>query len=241
MMREVDYPGWAKYLILLMKAAGKETRRSKIVGEELCEFACGTGNISLILSRLGYKVTGVDSSEEMLAAARRKLSRRHNNNLRLIHHDMVTYSSPKSYDRAVCVYDSLNYIPTAEGVGRFFSNVYISMKPGGVFVFDASLESNSLNDGARFVQQGKHKGVYYHRKSAYDPTSKIHTTYLRIRKEKNVMEEVHREHVYEMTLIRKLFSQVGFEEKLAAADFTMLQANDKSERVHFVLVKPQND
>lgn len=241
MMREVDYRGWAKYIILLMKAAGKESRRSKIQGEKLCEFGCGTGNISVILSKFGYDVTGIDSSEEMLAVAKEKLARRNTNMLHLVHHDMVTYTGMETFDRAICVYDSMNYISTEEALGRFFKSVYSSLKPGGVFIFDASLESNSLSDPSLFVQRGKHRGIYYHRKSQYDPKSKIHTTYVRLKRGERVVEEVHREYVYPIELIRKLFSSAGFEERLAAADFSMLEANDKSERVHFVLVKAAND
>lgn len=241
MMREVDYRGWAKYIVLLMKAAGKESRRSKIQGEKLCEFGCGTGNISLIMSKLGYDVTGVDSSDEMLAVAKEKLARRNSNMMHLVHHDMVTYSSAETFDRAICVYDSMNYLSTVEALGGFFKSVYRSLKPGGVFVFDASLESNSLNDASLFVQRGKHKGIYYHRKSQYDPKAKIHTTYVRVKRGKRVVEEVHREYVYPIELIRKLFSDAGFEERFAAGDFTLLEPNDKSERVHFVLVKAAND
>lgn len=240
-MREVNYRGWARYLVQLMKAAGIESRRSTIRGEKLCEFGCGTGNVLLIMSRLGYDVTGVDNSLEMLAVARRKLIRRRSGTMRLVHHDMVTYSGREKFDRAVCVYDSINYISTSEAIGRFFSTVYASLKPGGAFVFDASMESNSLSDASLFVQQGKHKGIYYHRKSQYDPLAKIHTTYVRVKKGDRVIEEVHREYVYELALIRKLFADAGFQEKFAAGDFSMLEADDRSERVHFVLVKPPND
>ncbi len=241
MMKEVDYRGWAKYLVLLMRVAGKESRRSRIQGEKLCEFACGTANISIILSKLGYDVTGVDSSGDMLKVAKEKLARRKSDKLHLVHHDMVTYSQKESFDRAVCVYDSINYIPTSAALGRFFGNVYANLKPGAVFVFDASLESNSLNEPSLFVQRGKHKGVFYHRKSLYDPKTKIHTTYVRVKKNGRVIEEVHREFVYDLALIRKLFSAAGFDERFAAGDFTMLEANDRSERVHFVLVKPDHD
>lgn len=241
MMREVDYRGWVRYLLLLMRVAGKESRRSKTEGERLCEFACGTGNISLILSRLGYDVTGIDSSGEMLEVARNKIARRNGNVLHLVHHDMVTYCSEEAFDRAVCLYDSVNYISSRDALAMFLSNVYKSLKRGGVFVFDASLESNSLSDASLFVQRGKHKGVYYHRKSEYDPKAKIHTTYVRLKKDGRVIEEVHREYVYGIELIRKLFTEAGFEEKFAAGDFTMLEAGNTSERVHFVLVKPDND
>lgn len=241
MMKEVNYRGWARYLILLMKTAGLESRRAKISGEKLCEFACGTGNISFIMSKLGFDVTGVDSSAGMLAVATAKLGRRRAANMRLVHHDMVTYSERMAFNRAICVYDSINYISTADSIGRFFASVFESLKPGGVFVFDASLESNSLNDSSLFVQKGKYRGIYYHRKSQYDPRARIHTTYVRVKNGDRVIEEIHREFVYDLPLIRKLFTDAGFQERFAAADFTMLEANDNSERVHFVLVKPEHD
>ncbi len=241
MMKAVDYKGWARYIQLLMGVAGKETRRSRIKGETLLEFACGTGNISLMMSGFGYNVTGMDSSESMLEVARAKLSRRRGKPLRLLCADMVTGSCEGEFDRAVCVYDSINYIPTPEGLRHFFRNAFASLKEGGVFVFDASLESNSLNDASLFVQRGRYKGTYYHRKSLYDPVTKIHKTYVRVRINDEIIEEVHMEYVYQLELIRELFAAAGFVEKFAAGDFTMLEADEKSERVHFVLVKPRHD
>ncbi len=240
MMKEVNYLGWARYLTQLMKVAGLDSRRSKIKGQKLCEFGCGTGNICLVLSRLGFEVTGIDSSSEMLQVAGQKVARRRDN-LHLVLSNMVTYTGAEKFDRAVCVYDSMNYISNIESVGQFFQTVFGSLKPGGVFVFDASLESNSLNDASLFVQRGKHKGIYYHRKSHYDPKARIHTTFVRIMKDSKVVEEIHREYVYDLDVIRHLFAQAGFEERFAAGDFTMLEANNKSERVHFVLVKPSHD
>lgn len=215
MMKEVNYPGWARYLTQLMKAAGLGSRRSKTKGEKLCEFGCGTGNICLVLSRLGFEVTGVDSSGEMLRVAKEKVARR-GANLRLVLNNMVTYSGEERFDRAVCVYDSMNYISPQEAVGQFFRTVFDSLRPGGVFVFDASLESNSLNDASLFVQRGRHKGIYYHRKSHYDPKERIHTTYVRLKKDGKVVEEIHREYVYDLHIIRKLFTRAGFEERFAA-------------------------
>ncbi len=239
-MKEVNYPGWARYILLLMKTAAADRRGPGIKGQKLCEFACGTANISMILSRRGFDVTGLDSSGEMLEIAKTKLAMK-KSNVRLIHHDMVDYGGKEEFERAVCVYDSMNYISTEDGVGRFFQSVYGSLKPGGLFVFDASLESNSLNDSSLFVQHGKHNGIYYHRKSHYDSKERIHTTRVRVRVNGRVVEEIHREYVYDLDVIRRLFKAAGFEERFAAGDFTMLEANEKSERVHFVLVKPQHD
>ncbi|MCL5267981.1 MAG: class I SAM-dependent methyltransferase [Bacteroidetes bacterium] len=241
MMKEVDYKSWAKYLIMLMTLAGKKSRRSQVHGETLCDYACGTGNISFIMSRLGYDVTGVDRSEEMLRIAGEKLSKNRKDGPRFICYDMTNYVSADSFDRAICVYDSINYIHDTAAIVRFFKSVYRSLKPGGVFVFDASMESNSLGDASLFVQRGVHKGLQYQRKSEYDPTKKTHTTLVRIKKDGRVFEEIHQECVYQLATLRELFGQAGFEEKFAAGDFTMLEANEQSERVHFVLLKGDHD
>ncbi len=241
MMREVDYKSWAKYLIMLMKLTGKKWRRSETLGERLCDYACGTGNISFIMSRLGYDVTGVDGSQEMLQAAEAKLARKKKDKPRFIYHDMTTYSLPGAYDRAICVYDSINYLSDVDAVSRFFKGVYANLKAGGVFVFDASMEFNSLSDDSLFVQHGEHKGIHYHRQSKYDPKDKIHTTFVRVKDKAMVFEEIHREHVYPLEVLRHAFIEAGFEERFAAGDFTMLEADERSERVHFVLVRGDND
>lgn len=240
-MREVDYKSWAKYLLMLMKLAGKKWRRSEIFGEKLCDYACGTGNISFIMSRLGYDVTGIDGSREMLQAAEAKLARKKKDKPLFIHHDMTTYSLPGAFDRAICVYDSINYLSNVDAVSRFFLSVHANLKAGGVFVFDASMESNSLSNDSLFVQHGEYNGIHYHRQSKYDPRKKIHTTFVRVKDRDMVFEETHREYVYPLEVLRRLFMDAGFEERFAAGDFTMLEADDRSERVHFVLLKGDND
>ncbi len=237
MMKEVDYKSWTKYLIALMAVAGRKTRRSDIRGETLCDYACGTGNISFLMSGLGFDVTGVDRSPEMLDVAALKFSKKPKLSLRFMQHDMTSFVSENTFDRAICVYDSINYVRDTANIATFFRNVYNSLRIGGVFVFDASLESNSLGDASLFIQHGRHKGLQYQRRSEYDPVRKVHTTLVRVRRDGKVFEEVHQEYVYQLQTLRRLFGESGFVERFAAGDFTMLEANEKSERVHFVLVK----
>ncbi|MFZ1082724.1 MAG: class I SAM-dependent methyltransferase [Candidatus Kryptoniota bacterium] len=242
MMREVDYKSWAKYIMMLMKLAGVETRRSKIKGQRLCEFACGTGNLSLILHKFGYDITGIDNSKRMLLQAQSKI--RHvghslKRSAQFINHDMLTYRSPKQFDAMVCVYDSINYVSDKDSVKKFLGNAFSNLKPGGVFILDASLESNSLNDPSLFIQRGRCGGIHYQRRSLYDRKTKTHTTQIRIKREGKLFEEVHQEHIFTLDTLHKLAAGKGFIEKFAAGDFTMLEADDSSERVHFVLVKPR--
>ncbi len=241
MMREVDYKAWCKYILLLMKMAGNRFQSSKLRGKKLCELGCGTGNLSLLLAQAGFDVTGVDSSVNMLDVARGKKIRAGTSRPLFVNHDMTSYRSSEAFEAAVCVYDSLNYLPTRSALKSFFSNVYSNLKPGGVLVFDASLESNSLGEAATFKQRGKYKSMVYERQSSYNSSEKIHTTYVRVAVGSSISEEVHREYVYTLGTLRRLFNQAGFVERFAASDFTMIEADENSERVHFVLVRPDHD
>ncbi len=238
MMRSVNYRRWSRYVTRLMKLADNQIRTSRMEKKRLCELGCGTGNISLNMSKLGYDITGVDISAPMLALAKKKFTKRSTPESRFLNHDMVTYSSKDSYDVAICLYDSINYIAEAALLKQFFRNVFVSLKPGGIFVFDASLESNSLSDPSLFTQRGKFRGIYYQRLSVYDRATRIHTTLVRVKRDGQVFEEVHREYVYKIDTLRQLAGEAGFKERFAAADFTMHEANDETERVHFVLAKP---
>ncbi len=241
MMREVDYRSWSKYLLKLMRLASPQFLPSRMRGKRVCELACGTGNLSEILSDTGLNMTGIDMSSDMINAATSKQKKNARPGPRYVNDDMTSYRSPERFDGAICVYDSINYLPTRNSLKKFFGSVYANLNYGGVFVFDASLESNSLGDASNFEQRGRFKGIVYQRQSSYDRDSKVHTTYVRVAIDGEVSEEIHREHVYSMTVLRTLFGQAGFVERFAAGDFTLSEADDRSDRVHFVLVRPGHD
>jgi len=237
MMKDVNYKRWAKYIIQLMQVASVDTRRSIIKKKKLCELGSGTGNIASHLAKYGFEVTGIDCSNAMLNIARSKSAKQRNCTLNFINHDMVTYVSEIQYDMIVCVYDSINYIYGHRNIDLFFKNVFLNLKSGGLFIFDASLEPNSMNDPELFVQSGRIKNIAYQRESFYNPKAKIHTTRIRIQKDGRILEEIHDEYVYRLDALRRIARETGFTEKFAAGDFTLLEANENSERVHFVLTK----
>src|SRR5437899_12788208 len=50
----------------------KVLHRYGVRGKRILEVACGTGNHTKLLAAAGYRVTGVQASDDMLAIARRK-------------------------------------------------------------------------------------------------------------------------------------------------------------------------
>jgi ubiquinone/menaquinone biosynthesis C-methylase UbiE len=241
MMRDVDYKRWAEYILQLMKLGGIDTKHSNPREKRLCELGSGTANIAFHLSKYGFEVTCVDSSSQMLDIARTKSSRQKKSRLHFLDHDMVTYQAEDQYDGIICVYDSINYISGQKKLELFFKNVFLNLKFKGVFIFDASLEPNSMNSPELFVQRGRIKKIHYQRESLYDPRTKMHTTRIRVKRNGTVFEEVHNEYVYDIETLRQVAGRAGFTEKFASGDFTMLEVTDNSERVHFVLTKETHD
>lgn len=94
------------------------------------ELGCGTGAVLAGLGS-GWLLTGVDRSPEMLAIARRRCPA-----ARLLEGDIRSFALSESFDVVLCVYDTLNHVPTFEGWLQVFDRVREHLREGGLFVFD---------------------------------------------------------------------------------------------------------
>lgn len=99
------------------------------------DLACGTGHLANLFAQKGWRVIGVDLSKEMLAQAR-KNSRRARTRVTYIRADMRRWSKKGAAHLVTCVFDSLNHLLKKSDLLQVFKNVYETLKPGGVFLFD---------------------------------------------------------------------------------------------------------
>lgn len=94
----------------------------------ILDIGCGAGNNSVYLSSLGYKVTGVDLSENMLSIAKNK-----NSNATFLKKDISNLDfKDQSFDHVVAAY-SLCYLPKSE-VLNCLKNLHRIIKNKG-FIF----------------------------------------------------------------------------------------------------------
>jgi SAM-dependent methyltransferase len=100
------------------------------------ELACGTGSHALALARKGYRVEAVDNSEDMLSQARSKaVGAAVEVAFRV--QDMRHLPTPqRPFDAVVCLFDSIGYVATNEGLREVFEGVHRSLRPGGLFLFE---------------------------------------------------------------------------------------------------------
>ena len=126
----VEYKKRADYFCRLLSLCG-------INGGILLDLACGTGSISVEMSKKGFDVIGVDSSIGMLNAARQK-TYECGEQVLLLNQSMDDIDLFGTVDCAVCVLDSINHLDGAQQVKRTFEKVSLFMNPGGAFAFDVN-------------------------------------------------------------------------------------------------------
>ncbi len=130
LMADVDYSSWADFYRLVLGQYG-------IPFGKVCECACGTGSLTLLFSSMGYQMTGVDLSPDMLFEASQK-ARRQGAMIPFVKQDMCQLHLHRQMDAVLCTNDGVNYLKDAAQVQAFFTSAYHTLRPGGVLVFDVS-------------------------------------------------------------------------------------------------------
>lgn len=130
---DIDYDRWTKDIDEAIKV------NSKIPVNTAADLACGTGSIAVRLAKLGYKVTGIDISEEMLLRAGENM-RKHGVSCNFVRQDISDFKLHKRSDAIVCACDGINYLIKDGQLEAFFACCKESLKPGGILIFDVSSE-----------------------------------------------------------------------------------------------------
>ena len=100
----------------------------------ILDLCCGTGQLAKELTARGYRVIGVDGSEQMLRYARQNAPRAD-----FYCADARSFDLPTDFAVVLSAYDSLNHLLTLEDLATVFRNVYRHLRAEGVFVFDMNL------------------------------------------------------------------------------------------------------
>ena len=130
LMADVPYAEWAAFYAGLMKAHG-------VTDGPVAECACGTGNLTIPLSRFYERITGIDLSGPMLEKAMEK-ARLQGRLIPFVRQDMRKLALPKKASCVLSTCDGVNYLTRADDVLSFFRAAFASLRPGGALIFDVS-------------------------------------------------------------------------------------------------------
>lgn len=226
LMKDVDYDRWAEYIASFLPEGSLR----------IADCACGTGEITIRLAKMGYTLTGIDISEDMLRIAAEK-ARKSALKLPFICQNMAELQLHRPQDAIVCACDGVNYLDSLEQAGRFFSAAYAVLKPNGLLLFDISSRHKLENvlDCNTFAEDDGERAYIW--KNCYDPESKLISMELSFYEKQGELyrrfEESHIQRAHEEKELLSAMEKAGFD--AAAYGFlTRRQAAEDCQRIQFI-------
>ena len=225
---DVDYEATVEFYMEIL-------RREGITPRTVVDLACGTGSVTEILARKGYRVTGVDMSEEMLTEAAMKTMDMEQppmyscqllQNLRL----------PRGVDMAVCALDSLDYILDPDDCKEAIRRSYKALNPGGIFIFDVNTpEKLQAMDDQVFLDEDD--DVYCVWRGEFDEETNICSYGMDLFQREGTMWrrsfEEHREYAYSQEQLTGFLKDAGFTHIQVYADRLFEAPREGEQRIYF--------
>ena len=121
--RDKDYATEVVYIDKLLS-------RHSVSGHDLLEFGSGTGKHGRLLAELGYQVTGIERSAEMVAqsTATEGFSCRQD--------DICKVQLGRTFDAVLSLFHVVSYQVSNQAVRAVFARAAEHLQQGGLFVFD---------------------------------------------------------------------------------------------------------
>lgn len=226
-MATVPYDEWVEYLVNLLQAMDYQPRT-------VLDLACGTGNISLKLARLGYEVSGIDGSAAMVEVAQKKAGAE-GLRVRFSQGDFRTFTVEEPVELVISLYDSLNYLLKEEELTRTFRRVEGALASGGYFIFDMNTlkriqdieEGNSMVEGDDYYlfwnDRVEREGPYWHVRLTIFVDQPDGSLYRE--------DEVHTETSYPISRITALLRETGFAVEGIYDEYSMEPGSEESGRI----------
>jgi SAM-dependent methyltransferase len=142
-----DYASEAEQLANLMRQVKPGCRT-------VLDVACGTGEHARLLAGRGFEVDGLDLDPAFLAIAQRKHS-----SGRLFEADMTEFHLPHRYDVVLCLFSSIGYLTTLDGVTRALSCFREHLSAGGVVVLEPWFAPGVLDPTRVTTTTGEAPGI----------------------------------------------------------------------------------
>lgn len=201
---------------------------------KIIDLACGTGVLCHVLSKDGYKVSGLDVSKEMLTIARKK-----NLRLKFFHKDLRKFTLKPRFHIATCSFDSLNHIMENAELIAAFKNVSNCLEKKGLFIFDINMPLGLM--GWRHSSTISGKDYLIHRAGSYNETSRIAQIAIEafVKTRGKYYDRIYEQFYqkgYPTPVIRKMLKQAGFN-KIVIRDFHRGRSLNEARRIFVAAYK----
>ncbi|MGN0514323.1 MAG: class I SAM-dependent DNA methyltransferase [Lachnospiraceae bacterium] len=232
MMKDIPYAEWAEYVKTLLQ----DDKIGK--GATVAELGCGTGSFTLEMSKLGYTMTGVDISPDMLSVARSKFEDTEYDKVVFCEQDMTEFELPEKADAIVSVCDSVNYLIEDGDLDKLFVRVNENLKSNGSFIVDLKTRFFYENVLAYNTMAENFENCSYIWDNYYHEEERINeyllTVFVKEGKLYRKFVENHFQRAYEVDDLIETARKNGFTQIKVYDAFTKEKPGKQSERVYFV-------
>ena len=232
-MEEVNYNSWCMYLEGIFELYGVRPRR-------ILDTACGTGNITIPMSILGYEMWGLDLSASMLSLAENK-ARALKQKIRFLNQDMTRMDLRETFQAILCMCDGVNYITEEEKLKSYFDAVYKNLQQEGIFIFDISSYDkllNTLGNNTFHEEKNNKHYIWNNNFDADSDTIEMDLIFFIPQGELyRKFEEQHVQKAYKWEYLSELLSIAGFEQIRVFRDFVFDKPDENSERIFLAAIK----
>lgn len=224
--QDCDYKKWSQYLLNKLKSYGNFS-----VGLDL---GCGQGYFTRAFNKAGYKVDGMDVSEEMLSAAKIKAAAE-GVRCEFLLGDITKLKVGRKVDFCLAVNDCINYVPKSR-LKSAFDRIYAATNSNGVFLFDISSEHkirNIIGENV-FCEDGDDISYIWFNRQTEDGVEMELTFF--IRREDGLFErreESHTQYAHSEEEVISALKQAGF----ARVETEGHLGGSKEERIQFAAFK----
>ena len=230
---DIPYEQMLAYMETLLQRHGVQP-------ETVLDLACGTGSMSVLLAKRGYRVIAADLSEDMLAVASEKASELEENFPMFICQRMERLRLPYQVDWVACCLDSLNYVTEPENCKETLRRVYQALTPGGALIFDINSEEKLRGlDGQVFLDENedtycvwraefeKEENICYYGMDVFQRNGDVW----------NRSFEEHREYAYSVEQLTGYLRKAGFSTIEVYGDRTLEAPEPGEQRIYFYAQK----
>ena len=191
------------------------------------DLGCGTGLLAGELIARGYRVVGVDASDEMLALARERLGP----GVALSQMTLPDLAVEGVFDAAVCTFDGLNYL-TPQELRLTMAAVALRLRPAGWLIFDLHTDrmmSFTISNPVVAGETAEHELVIG---STVDPVARTCDTTIEITRARDgdPFTEHHRQYFHADADVRASLQDAGFAVSAVGDEYTYEPADESTLR-----------
>lgn len=176
----------------------------------ILDLCCGPGRFSVPLARMGFSVTGVDSTAFLLDIARNRASVEEVE-IELVHEDMRVFCRPGAYDLALSMFTSFGYFKEHSDNMKVLVNLNESLRQDGKLVIEIMGKETLASIFHPVTDEETDEGLLLiQRHRIDDGWNRIGNDWLLIENEKILGRWKFSHWIYSATELKRMLEEAGF-------------------------------